>query len=235
MIEGLAATENLLVACDFDGTLAPIVDDPGTATALPEAMSALERLATIPGTTVVIVSGRRRNELVERFGDSTIVLIGEHGADDGTTPPPEKDSLDPVRRLMDTVSAETPGTRVEHKPRSVVFHYRRAGDPAEALDLLREEAASMEAITMMEGKAVLEMMVAGYDKGSAVERLRELTGADLVVFVGDDTTDETVFPRLRPGDVGIKVGPGPTAAVHRMADPQEVTVFLQSLARLRSD
>jgi trehalose-6-phosphatase len=50
-----------------------------------------------------------------------------------------------------------------------------------------------------------------------------------VAFVGDDRTDEEVFAALGPTDLGVRVGPGDTAASHRLADPQAVLAFLRSL------
>ena len=56
------------------------------------------------------------------------------------------------------------------------------------------------------------MAVVQVSKGAAIDTLRTRLGADAVLFVGDDVTDETAFVRLRPGDVGVKVGEGETAA-----------------------
>jgi trehalose 6-phosphate phosphatase len=71
-------------------------------------------------------------------------------------------------------------------------------------------------------------------KGLALDRLRDRIGADAVFFAGDDVTDETAFVRLRPDDVGVKVGDGDTAAEHRVADPQAVAALLEQLAAARS-
>jgi trehalose 6-phosphate phosphatase len=54
-----------------------------------------------------------------------------------------------------------------------------------------------------------------------------------VLFAGDDVTDETAFARLRPGDVGVKVGPGDTAAQHRVDEPSDITTLLQQLVAAR--
>ena len=79
-LEALARTERLLVALDFDGTLAPEVDQPDAARALPEAHAAVERLAALPATRVALVSGRSVTDLeqVSRFGDE-VLLVGSHG------------------------------------------------------------------------------------------------------------------------------------------------------------
>lgn len=229
MMEG--SPQKLLVACDFDGTLAPLVDDPDQATALPEAVAALRRLAAVPGTTVCVISGRRLAELRERFGEEPFILIGEHGADEGDLVFEEPSSLSRARHLVEAAAAATPGSRAEHKRSSVVFHYRAVGEPEEVVAELRQRLADLEGVSLLEGKAVLEATVSNVDKGEAIERLRH--GFDAVVFCGDDLTDESVFSRLRPPDLAIKVGPGPTAATQRLPDPQAVAEFLTRLAAWR--
>jgi trehalose-phosphatase len=84
------------------------------------------------------------------------------------------------------------------------------------------------------GKEVVELSVVDTDKGRALDRLREETGADAVVFAGDDVTDETAFARLTPTDVGIKVGPGDTAARFRVESTTSVATVLAALAEARS-
>ena len=80
------------------------------------------------------------------------------------------------------------------------------------------------------------MAVVQVSKGAAIDTLRTRLGADAVLFVGDDVTDETAFARLRPGDVGVKVGEGETAAEYRVSTPEDVTDVLEALlaARRRS-
>lgn len=234
MMDSIARVPHLLVACDFDGTLAPIVDDPDDATVLPEALDALHRLARLPQTTVAIVSGRLRRELVERFGEDDFILVGEHGADSGSEAPPEPESLSKAREAAERLHRATPGSRIEHKTRSVVFHYRQVEeDPEPALTELRSVAADLPDLEVMEGKAVLEISVPHDDKGDVILALQDRVGADAILFLGDDVTDETVFPRLGPSDLGVKVGPEDTAATARVADPHEVAEFLAELADRR--
>ena len=100
-------------------------------------------------------------------------------------------------------------------------------------DAVRSGPATLPGVESTEGKAVLEMAVVQVSKGAALDTLREQLGADAVLFVGDDVTDETAFVRLRPGDVGIKVGPGETAAEHRIDTPEDVTLVLEELLAAR--
>ena len=87
--------------------------------------------------------------------------------------------------------------------------------------------------TLTEGKAVLEFAVISTDKGEAVDILRDQHDASAVVFFGDDVTDEKAFRRLRDGDVGVKVGPGDTAARYRIETPDDVATALEYILNAR--
>lgn len=254
----VAAVETLLVACDYDGTLAPIVDDPALAAPAAGAMEALADLATTKGTWASLVSGRSLSQLVELASPPTAVgLVGSHGAEHVRPPgPPTADSrqsehLSPVRsssddseaadllaQLVAEVTAEVerlPGSRVEPKPVGVAFHYRQS-DPAVAesrADALIERLSAHPGVHVRVGKMVAEFAVAGDDKGQALIRLIAETGPDATVFIGDDVTDEDGFAVLGPGDLGIKVGPGATSATHRVDSPDDVVALLAALASRR--
>ncbi len=81
---------------------------------------------------------------------------------------------------------------------------------------------------------VVELAVIDADKGSAIERLRRESGADVVLFVGDDVTDEDAFAVLGAADIGIKVGEGTTLATYRVADTDETADLLNLLVELRT-
>lgn len=236
----LARVPTLLVALDFDGVLAPIVQDPSTSRALPGSAAAVRALADLPATTVAMLSGRGLDDLRTVSGFAApIRLVGSHGGefDDGAL-----ELTDAQRHLKDELSAAVqqvvdgePGVRLENKPAAIVVHVRGA-DPAVAervLDAVRTGPAQLPGVESTEGKAVLEMAVVQVSKGSAIDTLRGRLGADAVLFVGDDVTDETAFTRLRPGDVGVKVGEGDTAAGYRVGTPDDVTELLETLLAAR--
>jgi trehalose 6-phosphate phosphatase len=102
------------------------------------------------------------------------------------------------------------------------------------MDAVRRGPAGRPGIESTPGKAVLDLAVLKVTKGSAVDALRGRLGVDAVFFAGDDVTDETVFTTLRPGDVGVKVGAGETAAGHRVDTPQDLSAVLRVLAAARS-
>jgi trehalose 6-phosphate phosphatase len=238
-VRALAHAPRLLVALDFDGVLAPIVSVPSDARPLPESAAALEELAGLPDTAVALLSGRGRADLatVSGFG-SPIRLIGSHGSEfDGSS------LLDDEQRArLDQLAAELrelvdgePGVTLEAKPAGVAVHVRNAPPDvgARVLDAVRAGPATRDGIEATPGKAVLDLSVARMDKGAALDLLRERVAADAVLFAGDDVTDETAFARLRSGDVGVKVGPGDTAAPHRVDAPPDITTLLQQLVGAR--
>jgi trehalose-phosphatase len=234
MIEELATTKRLLVASDFDGTLAEIVEDPDLATPLARSKAALEALAAMDGTTVAVISGRRRADLVERFDDPRFILIGEHGADHGDGTGPESPVLAAARQLVDSVAQSTPGSKVEHKTRSVGFHYRLVTDADAVVEDLRRRAATIDGLKLVDGKKIVELTDSSVDKGVALRELKRETGADRVLFMGDDVTDETAFAALEPGDLGVHVGLGPSLATVTVPDPSTLADLIETLVALRS-
>jgi trehalose 6-phosphate phosphatase len=239
-VRTLAAVPRLLIALDFDGVLAPIVDVPSDARPLPAAAAALGSLATLPDTTVALVSGRGLADLaaVSGFG-APIRLVGSHGGefDDGGA------VLDDEQRArLDALTAELaelvdgePGVKLEHKPAGIAVHVRGAAADVgtRVLEAVRTGPAARPGIDATPGKAVLDLAVLQVNKGLALDVLRERVAADAVLFAGDDVTDETAFARLRPGDVGVKVGDGATAAEHRVAGPPDVAALLELLLASR--
>ena len=238
-LDDAAAAPRLLVASDFDGTLAPIVDDPARARPLPRAAAALIALAQLPSTDVALVSGRALAVLREYSGmPASVHLVGSHGAefDTGFAHDVDDALLATITAELETIADGRPGVSVETKPASVAVHVRNASaaDGAAALDEARAvgEAAGTE---ITSGKAVLEFAVISTDKGEAVDILREQTAATAVTFFGDDVTDEKAFRRMRADDVGVKVGSGETLARHRVSSPEDVATALGYLLERRRD
>lgn len=237
----LARTPHLLVATDFDGVLAPIVDDPSLSAPLPASVEELTALAELPAISVAAVSGRALADLERLSGlPGTVHLVGSHGAEFQAGVVPGLDPAATERRArllaeLERLVAGLPGVRLEAKPVSVTVHVRRAAPDvgARALAAARSGPGTWDGIEVTEGKQVVELAVVRTDKGLALDVLRDRVGATAAVYLGDDVTDEKAFARLRDGDVGIKVGPGDTRAAHRIDTPQDATAVLRSLRSLR--
>ncbi|MCB0998679.1 MAG: trehalose-phosphatase [Acidimicrobiales bacterium] len=240
-IDTAGSARRLLVASDYDGTIAELVDDPDRAHPWSPSIEVLRRLAALPHTTVAVVSGRSLTDLraLSHLGDVAI-LIGSHGAEFGDggvdgLDPDVRGALDAVASELDGLAAGVPGAHVERKPAGVAFHTRRA-DPSAAARAVADVLAgpgSRHGVRVRHGKDVVELTVVHTDKGAALDRLRRSIDADAVVFLGDDLTDEDAFAVLGDGDVGVKVGDGPTIARHRVRDVPAVAQVLSRLHDVR--
>lgn len=236
----LAGLPRLLVASDYDGVLSPIVREPSKAYPLPGAMAVLDRLAALPDTTVALVSGRARRDLATVSGaPDRVLLVGSHGSEfaDGVELTPAQAELHTrVEASLRALLRDHPEVWLETKPTTVVVHTRTA--PAEvkaaAQAAVRAGPATWPGVHATDGKEVIELAVVTTHKGSAVEALRGRAGADAVLFLGDDVTDENAFAVLGDQDVGIKVGPGETRAGFRVDDPQAAVRVLRLLLDFRS-
>ena len=186
-----------MVACDYDGTMAPIVANPDDARPLMESAAALRSLAALPSTTAALISGRALRDLatLSRM-PAEVHLVGSHGSEFDTgfvhaIDDAAKALLGKIKDALSAIAAEYPGVAVEIKPASVALHVRNA-DSADADEALKKAHAASKHwdAQITEGKAVAEFAVIQTDKGQALDILRHQNGASAAVFVGDDVTDE---------------------------------------------
>ncbi|MCW2577671.1 MAG: Trehalose 6-phosphatase [Modestobacter sp.] len=233
-LDELSRRRPLLLASDYDGVLARLRDDPSAAVPEPGIGDLLTRLAAVDGVTVALVSGRGVDDLQRTSGfTGPFRWIGSHGAEfDGPLTGELAVRRDELAAALAPLVAAVPGARLEVKPVSAAVHVRTVADLDAGQRLLDEAAAgpgSSPDLTAKPGKNVLELAVTDADKGSALVRLRAELGADGVLYLGDDVTDEDAFRALRPGDVSVKVGDGDTAARHRVGDLAGVRAVLERL------
>lgn len=245
-IVALASADRLLVALDFDGTLAPFVDQPGEARVLPEAARAIAELEVLPQTWVAYVSGRPLEGL-ERVipADDLAFLVGSHGVEVRYGPHGRDLGLTEtervtLERLGDALAREVArfaGAHLETKPVGFGVHTRLL-EPEQASALSAAAYRAAESIpgrfTVRDGKDILEFAVRDATKGDGIDRMRAHVGATAVFFAGDDVTDEDAFAVLRGQDVGVKVGTGETLAKYRVESPADVARVLTGLADARS-
>lgn len=225
-----------LVGFDVDGVLAPIVEHADESELTDGVHGSLERLAG--HTRVVILSGRSLESL-ERLFDfhPTLHVVGSHGLEergDG-----EMHLNDDERRRFaqleilghEAVDAAGEGAWLEYKPASVVFHTRLAesGRARAAIDALTNLAVDVDGAHVKGGQEVVELLARHASKGEALVSLGAHLDRSPLVFFGDDLTDEDAFRRMSVDDISVKIGPGETAAKHRLAGPGDVAEFLRVL------
>lgn len=242
-VRAFCAVDTVLVATDFDGVLAPIVQDPMRARPVQGAVEALARIARKHHTHAAVVSGRDLDTLTLLTGiapHSAITQIGAHGAqttrDDGELLDEDQaELLAALTSALEGMLEDHPGMRLEHKPTSTVLHTR--GEPAEAaaaaMSAAREVAGRHTGVHLQRGKGVLEMAVVRADKGSALRSLAREVHADAMAFFGDDVTDENAFAVMGERDLSVKVGPGDTHARFRVDAPSDVVQLLEAIASER--
>ena len=205
----LADPRHALVAADFDGTLAPIVDRPADARPQAGALPALAALAGDVGTLAVI-TGRPAADAVALGGFEAVpglVVIGHYGwqrwQDGELTSAPAPPAVAEARAALPGVlrAAGAPdGTWVEDKANSVAVHTRGSADPQAALDRLREplgELAARLGLAAEPGRFVIELRPPGADKGSALTGLVRERAARSVLYCGDDLGDLPAFAAVR--------------------------------------
>ena len=146
----VAGTEHLLVAMDFDGTMAPLVDHAADSRALPRSAAAFAALAELPRTTTALISGRALDSLrAVAFPPEKTLLIGSHGAEVWMGPgssqlvldDAQRELLADVRRSLEEIVEQAPGTLLEDKPAGVVLHTRLAAD-----DVAEDAVAAARAV-----------------------------------------------------------------------------------------
>lgn len=242
-LKKLAHNPQLLVACDYDGTMAPIVDDPMAAYPHRESIVALRALAALPQTHVAVISGRALRDLatLSRLPDE-VHLVGSHGGefdiDFAHNLPDDLSALrNQITAELTEIAERHPEIQLEHKPASVALHYRGlTEDAAQAvLESIEAGPAAHSGVTTQHGKMVCELLVTETNKGDALDKIRNNVGAGAVLFAGDDVTDESAFEKLRGPDLGIKVGPGDTSARFRVPDTTTVAQVLAELSELRAE
>ena len=228
------AASNVLIAFDYDGTLAPMVSDPGRARMRPSTRRLLASVAKRYPT--VVISGRSRADLVGRIkGVPLWEICGNHGIE-----PWDRSAKYAglarqwARQLRDRLAAFE-GVIVEDKKYSLAVHYRRARHKRAALRAIKAAVRTLKGAHVTGGIKVVNVLPRGAPhKGVALKRARRLLGCDTAIFVGDDGPTST---RSRPANLGllsIRIGPlARTRARYRLARQRDIDAFLKILARFR--
>lgn len=243
----LADPRQALLATDFDGVLAPIVDDPDHAGAHPDAAPVLGRLARRLGA-VAVVTGRPAAQAVRLGGFAGaeglegLRVLGQYGVErwDARTgrveaPPPPPGvaaARQRVPALVDELGVE--GVRYEDKGRALGVHLRLSPDPVAAMGRLEQPLADLAAglgLHVEPGKHVLELRAPGSDKGHAIDGLLAETGATTVLYAGDDLGDAAAFEAVErhraAGGHGLllwSAAADPVDAVRRLAERADLVL-----------
>jgi trehalose 6-phosphate phosphatase len=226
-----------LLAFDFDGTLAPIVDRPDEAMVPKEVGDCLSELAR--HRPLAIITGRKVADVVPRLGFEPHHVIGSHGAED-----PHGDSkhglTDALKTLRATLSAKArelldAGVVVEDKEHSIALHYRLAPDHDSAMTRITEFLQGLDpSLRTFGGKFVVNVVASeAPDKGDAVRALMLRSGSASAVFMGDDVNDEAVFETAEPHWLTVRIGEVPDSrAMYYLDSHAEIASLLRKMLSL---
>jgi alpha,alpha-trehalase len=241
-----------LLFLDFDGTLAPIVNDHKKAGIDPQIRQTLEKM-TPHFMLVAIVSGRDLLDVKNRVGIDHLYYLGSHGFEASgpgnfSERQPEAIGLLPQLQEAEKEARERlkdyEGTDVERKGFAIALHYRQAGEDGEKAvrETVRKITERRPGLKMSSGKMVVEIRPdIEWDKGKAISWLMDKTKVKKAertpIYIGDDLTDEDAYREIRDTGIGIQVGRHgePTAARYFLRDVPEVRKFLQWILEMEME
>lgn len=220
-----------LVAFDYDGTLAPIVDDPRCAEMRPRTRELLHHAAK--RYSAVVITGRRRTEALQFLeGIPLLEVIGNHGAEGrGIMSDQILQRVANWRRELERRLETMEGVVLEDKSYSLSIHYRQSPEKDAGMKIMRA-TENLQDARRIGGKFIVNIVPSeAPDKGTTLQHLRERFGARESIFVGDDDTDEDVF-RMNsdPEILGIRVGSTQkTAALYYINDQTDIDRLLEAM------
>ena len=242
IVEDYRKSKRRLIFLDYDGTLVPFLRRPEMAKPTTEVSSLLKRLSNDPRNSVVLISGRDKETLDQWFEDECMTLVAEHGIwvkrqqEEWKMFKEQTADWKPhILPILELYADRLPGSSVEEKDFSLVWHYR-AADPEQSSLLARELLDHLTTFTanidlqVLRGNKIIEVRATGINKGSIGLHFFSLSSFDFVVSIGDDWTDEDLFKILPESAISIKVGIANTHARYTVQNIQEVHRLLRAFA-----
>ena len=234
-------SDKALLLLDYDGTLVPFSSKPEEAMPGSRLLRLLEKFTKNPRTEVVLISGRDRDTLERWFGGLDLGLVAEHGVwikEKGggweTIETLTSDWKEEVHPILESWVDRTPGSFIEEKEFSLVWHYRKANPrlgelrARELMNNLSDITANLN-LQVLEGNKVVELKNTDINKGRAALKWISRDEWDFILALGDDWTDEDTFKALSPTAWSIKVGFGASAARFRLSSPGKAIELLRKL------
>jgi trehalose 6-phosphate phosphatase len=247
MVQGRRQGRKLLLLLDYDGTLVEIAPRPELASPTPGLLRLLARLINRLDYAVMVVSGRPLQNLLKLLTIPGLHYLGSHGGEGLITGKPwnlrrgesASEEISDWKKQLSGLLENFTGWWIEDKPQGFVLHYRQVSPGQE--DRLLKIIATWKArvvesgsYQVLPGKKVMEVLPFGVSKGAAIQKI--LLASDFVgyfpLYIGDDTTDESVFAVIQEQGLAFKVGDEeqPTKASHFLRNPAQVRDFLALLA-----
>lgn len=244
LISDYFRSNSRLLLLDYDGTLVPFADEPGGASPDEEILSTLQKLSTEKRNRVVILSGRDRTTLGQWLGHLNVTLVSEHGGwfrRPGAREwiPTTTSNLNgwkkDIRPMLELFVGRVPGSFVEEKDFSLVWHYRKAETDAasaaarELLDTLSNFSANLH-IQVLPGNKTVEVRTMGISKGVFFTQFLAASPGEFILAMGDDWTDEDLFAVVPSSAYSIKVAPKVSKARFNLNSVGDARALLERLA-----
>jgi len=241
VLQGHVNLAHSAILLDVDGTLLDIASTPDAVKVPASLIETLAKVRDATGGAVALISGRPLAELDRIFVPLSLAVIGGHGAEvrlearggrDERQADPIEDNL---RQRLVNIGKVTPGVLVEDKNYAIALHYRLAPDVERVL--YKEVAdicahTTQQGLHVLQGKSVIEVKSSHFNKGTAVRDLMAHSPfkGRRPIFIGDDVTDEDVFPVLPEfGGIGLPVGRAMEGVAQAFASPGDVRAWLANL------
>jgi trehalose 6-phosphate phosphatase len=229
------ASSNVVVAFDYDGTLAPLVSRPEKARMRLRTRSLLARVAR--RYPCAIISGRALADLAPRVGRIPVWhLSGNHGVEPWE---PRAAYAASVRRWVKALKPRLdgyPGIAIENKKFSLTVHYRHTRHRQQALEAILNAVGTLAEARAIAGEMAVSVLPReAPGKGAALERVRRALACDKAIYVGDDETDEEAFAAAAPESLlAIRIGTAARSrARYRLKNQRHVDAFLEALLECR--
>ena len=234
-------SEKRFLLIDYDGTLVPIARTPAEAVPDDSLKEFLSSMSSDPDNHVAIISGRDAATLEKWFGHLPLTLVAEHGASIRMKNESWQQLVtvsdhwkDQVRRIMQIFVTRCVGSFIEEKPNTLAWHYRNTQVDlgfTRSKELINNLSQLIQntSLQVIDGSKVVEVRMAGFDKGTITHRILNESQPDFILCIGDDTTDEDMFKALNDSAFTIKIGARGTAAKYTLLSQQQVLPLLNSL------
>ncbi len=235
------SADKRILFLDYDGTLQRFYNLPSDAKPDSDLIQLLTDIQKDEQTDLVVISGRDKDTLSEWFGDFGFSLIAEHGVWVRQKGGEWKERVhgrsewkESIRPVLESYVDRTPGSLLEEKSHSLVWHYRKSDidlGVLRALELTTDLSNLIinQELEILEGNKVVEVKVAGINKGKAALEYVQEASYDFMMAIGDDWTDEYLFEALPEDTVTIKVGTDRSEAKYYVDNYMSVRGLLKHL------
>lgn len=241
LLDAYRISKTRFMLLDYDGTLVPFTERPDMAVPGPDLIKLMSDLTMNGRADVAIISGRNIEFLERHFSGLPLALIAEHGAwiklpgtEWKTVNTVDTNWKNEIKQILESYCDRTPGTFIEEKEFSLVWHNRRSDVELASMRAMELKGDLLHMIAnhnlgIMEGNKVLEIKSLEINKGKIAQFLLTAKQYEFIIAIGDDVTDEDLFSAIPEKGYTVKVGYGPSKAKYVMEGIQAVRRLLKQI------